>query len=222
VLSFELRIRLRPKGYAVASGEVVMAANYTIKVPEWLDRIFTWPMMWYRRWRYGYSYRRIYIGEGEWTIIEPKDYYWLNELKWSVGGKDGKFYALRGIKTGPREIKLISMHREIMKAPAGILVDHRNCDALDNRRENLRLATSSQNSYNRQNTKTKASSSRYRGVSYFSRTGKWVARIKYQRKSRWLGYFDKEEAAGRAYDEAAKKYYGEFARLNFPEEAPVS
>jgi len=195
-----------------------MSTKLTITIPTWLDKICVWPVMAYRRWKYGYTFRRIYLGEGEWTIVEPKDYYWLVNLKWSVGGKDGKFYALRGIKTGPREIKLISMHREIMKAPAGVLVDHQNGDALDNRRENLRLATPSQNSYNRQKTKTKSSSSKYRGVTYFARTGKWVARIKYQGKCRWLGYFDKEEEAGRAYDEAAKKHYGEFARPNFPEE----
>jgi hypothetical protein len=193
-----------------------MAAKITLPIPEWLDRICAWPVMVCRKRKYGYTYRRIYLGEGQWTMLDPKDYYVYGHLKWSVGGKDGKFYAIRGVKTGPDEIKFKPMHREIMNAPAGLLVDHRNRDSLDNRRENLRLATPSQNSYNRQKSKSKTSS-RYRGVTFDKHAGKWIARIKYQGKTIWLGYFDNEIDAAKAYDAAAKKYYGEFAMLNFPE-----
>ena len=192
-----------------------MSASITIRIPAWVDFVFAWPVMVYRRRKYGFAFRKIYVGEGLFAKISPMDYYWLSSLKWSVTGKDGKFYAVRGVRTGPREIKLRSMQREIMKAIKGKLVDHRNAESLDNHRENLRLATRSQNSYNRQKTKTKKSSSKYRGVTYFARARKWVARIKYQGKSRWLGYFEKEEDAARAYDAAALKYYREFARLNF-------
>jgi len=130
-----------------------MFANYTVKVPEWLDRVFTWPVLVYRRYKYGDSFRRIYIGEGEWTIVDVEDYYRFSNLKWSIGGRDGKFYAMRGVKTGPDEIKLMSMHREIINAPAGMLVDHRNGNNLDNRRSNLRLATATENSCNRRKIK---------------------------------------------------------------------
>jgi hypothetical protein len=203
-------------GYAEASkrGEMIMRANLTIGIPVWLDKICAWPVMWYRRRRYGYDFRRIYLGEGEWTIVELADYYRFGNLKWSISGRDGKFYAIRGVKTRPDEIMIMSMHREMMQAPAGVLVDHRNGDNLDNRRSNLRLATPTENSCNRR--KTKGGSSQYKGVCFHRRRGEWVSRIKIHGKSIFLGNFDREEAAAKAYDKAAKKYHGEFARLNFP------
>jgi hypothetical protein len=203
----------------VASEENVMA-SITIKVPNWLDIIFAWPMMVYRRRKYGYEFRRIYLGEGEWTILDKRDYYLFGNLKWSIGGRDGKFYAIRGVKIEPDEIMIMSMHREIMNAPRGILVDHRNGDNLDNRRTNLRLATPTENSCNRQ--KKKGCSSQYKGVCFHRRRGKWASRIKIHGKSIFLGNFDREEDAARVYDEAAKQYHGAFARLNFPEETHVS
>jgi hypothetical protein len=189
--------------------------NISFKIPIWLDRICAWPMMWYRRRKFGYDFRRIYLGEGEWTIVEAADYYRFGNLKWSISGRDGKFYAMRGVKTKPDEIKLICMHREMMKAPKGVLVDHRNGDNLDNRRSNLRLATPTENSCNRQ--KKKGGTSQYKGVCFCRRRGEWVSRIKIHRESIFLGNFDKEVEAARAYDAAAKKYHGEFARLNFPD-----
>jgi hypothetical protein len=101
-----------------------------------------------------------------------------------------------------------------MNVPPGILVDHRNGDTLDNRRTNLRLATCSQNSCNRQKTKSKTSS-RFIGVSFDKHKVVWTAYISFHRKRIWLGCFKTEIAAAKAHDEAAKKYHDEFARLNF-------
>jgi hypothetical protein len=103
-----------------------------------------------------------------------------------------------------------------MDNPKGLLVDHRNGDGLDNHRDNLRIATRSQNACNRHNTKSKASC-RFSGLFFDKRRGKWMSRIVVNGKI-FLGYFDSEIDAARAYDAAAKKYHGEFARLNFPEE----
>jgi hypothetical protein len=103
-----------------------------------------------------------------------------------------------------------------MNARDGELIDHRNGNSLDYRRANLRPATRSQNSYNRQKTKSNLSTSKYRGVTYFPRTGRWLSRIKYRGKSIYLGYFETEIDAAKAYDELAKKYHKDFARLNFP------
>ncbi|MFH1370783.1 MAG: HNH endonuclease [Planctomycetota bacterium] len=193
-----------------------MNASYTIKVPEWLDRICVWPVMWYRKRKYGEAFRRIYLGEGEWTILDQEDYYRYGNLKWSVGGRDKKFYAIRGVKIRPDEIMITSMHREMMNAPKGVLVDHKNGNNLDNRRSNLRLATPTENSCNRR--KARNGTSRYKGVCFHRRRRKWIGRIKIHGKSIFLGHFDREVEAARAYDEAAKIYHGEFARLNFTKE----
>ena len=192
-----------------------------IKVPNWLDLFFAWPVMFYRRLKYGYSYRRIYLGEGEWTILDQQDYYRLGDLKWTISGNGRKFYAARFVKIGPGKTKTLRLHREIMNPPPGLLVDHKNGNGLDNRRTNLRPATRSQNMYNKPKTKSKTSS-RFIGVCFDKSRRKWETRIYYQKRKIWLGRFDSEIDAARAYDRASIKYHGEFARFNFPEEAPVS
>jgi hypothetical protein len=101
-----------------------------------------------------------------------------------------------------------------MKPPENLLVDHRNNDGLDNRRENLRLATPSQNSCNSRRDKSNTYS-RFRGVSFSKRKQKWFAAIRANGRKLWLGYFNNELDAAKAYDNAARRYHKEFARLNF-------
>jgi hypothetical protein len=151
------------------------------------------------------------------VILDLRDYYHLSKYKWYIKGCFGKFYAARNYKYDSKQTKSVAMHREIMNAPKGLLVDHRNGNGLDNRRENLRLATRSQNNCN--TTKRKNTSSRFVGVSFDKRKRRWIAYINHNGKKIFLGYFDSEIEAAKAYDAAAKKYHGEFARLNFPETA---
>ncbi len=190
-------------------------ANVTFRIPVWLDRICVWPVVWYRRRKYGYDFRRIYLGEGKWTIVEPGDYYTYGKYRWIVWGDTYNFYAFREKKTGPKSTKKVSLHREIMNFPKNKLVDHKNGDTLDNRRSNLRLATHIQNMQNRR--KRKNTTSKYVGLWRDKRTNRWAARITFNKKPIFLGRFDSEIAAAKAYDRAAKKYFGEFARLNFPD-----
>jgi len=185
-----------------------------IKVPNWLDRLCTWPLMLYRRHKYGYTFRRIYLGQGDWTILDQKDYYRLNDFKWFLTGRLHKFYAARTIKADGRT-KIVRMHRIIMNPPDNLLVDHRNGDGLDNRRQNLRLATKSQNICN--SKKRANTSSRFIGVHYRKKQRRWETEITHNRKKIWLGSFENEIDAAKVYDAAAKKYHKDFARLNFPE-----
>ena len=146
-----------------------------IRIPNWLDIIFAWPVMIYRQLKFGYAYRKIYLDEGNWTILDLKDYYHFAGFKWCIGGYKDKYYAVRSQIIGPKDIKIVRLHRLIMNAPDGLLVDHKNGDSLDNRRANLRLATHSQNQCNKR--KKANTSSRFMGVSFHKKRGKWAAYI---------------------------------------------
>ena len=188
--------------------------NLKIRIPNWVDKICAWPTMVYRKRKYGYTFRRIYLGEGEWTIVEPRDYYRLKNYNWHLGGNGKEFYAFRNVKLGPGKTKIVSMHRQIMGFPDGFLVDHQNNLTLDNRRANLRIATHCENAYNRAKIRSRTSS-KYIGVYFEKATGRYTVKIRFNGKRLWLGRFVDEVEAAKAYDEAAKKYHGQFARLNF-------
>jgi len=190
-------------------------AKIEMRIPDWVERIYVWPVMLYRRRKYGYPFRRINLGDGNWTILDQEDYFRLNGYRWFLTGDKGKFYAVRSIKISDVKTTLLSMHREIIDAPKGLLVDHRNTNSLDNRRSNLRFATQSQNSCNCK--KREGCSSKFKGVSYRKDFGekRWVAYIRGNGRRINLGTFLTESEAAKAYDEAAKKYHGEFATLNF-------
>ena len=112
--------------------------------------------------------------------------------------------------------KMILMHRVIAERAGmridGLEVDHIDGDRLNNRRSNLRVATLSQNQFNRPANKNNTSG--YKGVCWCGQTRKWQAAICVMGRSHKLGRFPDKIEAARAYNEAALKYHGEFACLN--------
>lgn len=105
------------------------------------------------------------------------------------------------------------MHRFIMECGANQQIDHANGNKLDNRRANLRFATTSQNSANV--GKRKDSRNRFKGIHFHRHSGLWQAKIHFNGKRVTIGYFRSDEDAARAYDAKAREVFGEFARTNF-------
>lgn len=142
------------------------------------------------------------------VIVDDEDYGYLNQWKWYISNG----YAIRKEGTYPGKISIIRLHRIIINAPKDKQVDHINSNKLDNRKENLRLATNSQNQMNRK--KSERCSSKYKGVYFNKDRNKWIAYINVKRKMKYLGIFEKEEDAAKEYNKAALTFFKEYAKLN--------
>lgn len=116
-------------------------------------------------------------------------------------------YAYTRLKGGKR----VFMHRLLLSAPNGAIVDHSDMDGLNNKRENIRLSTRSQNAYNQ--PLLERNTSGYKGVCWHKGAGKWMARISADGNHKYLGLFDDPKKAHDAYCQAAKDAHGEFARV---------
>lgn len=143
---------------------------------------------------------------GGFALVDDEDFEKLNKWKWHKN--------IRGYVVGYVNRKKIFLHRFIVEVPKGLFIDHINHDPLDNRKENLRICTGRQNSYNQKPIR-KNNKSGFKGVFWKENHKKWYAVIGIDNTKKYLGFFDDKVKAAKAYDNAAKKLHGKFASLNF-------
>ncbi len=156
------------------------------------------------------SIRYIPLTKGKYAIVDTADYERVARYRWCVSGTRRRAYACCCMNG-----KTISLHRFLTNAPKGMVVDHIDGNGLNNRQGNLRVCTQRQNIYN---SRPRGKASRFKGVGWDKRHNKWVAGIRYYGKNIYLGLFQDEAEAARAYDRKAYALFGEYAYLNFPEE----
>lgn len=154
--------------------------------------------------------KEIALSQGKVSIISDKDFDEVSVFKWSfTHGYARRTVKLDGVKNG------VYLHRFLMGAKSGEEVDHINGNPLDNRRENLRLCTHSENLKNKKTPSHNTSG--YKGVSYFKhgkRLKRWKVEIKVGGKAKCLGYYFTPIEAATVYNRKAIEIYGEFAKLN--------
>ena len=154
---------------------------------------------------------KILLTQGKVAIIDAEDAPRVLRHRWYAHKERGRWYVATSIRSGG-VATVLKLHRLILNPPAETDIDHIDCDGLNNRRSNLRLATRSQNN---QNARLRANTtSGFKGVSWNKRKHKWDVRIRLNGCQKFLGYFQTKEEAAAAYDRAAIELFGEFARPN--------
>ncbi len=159
--------------------------------------------------------KEIKLSKNFMIIVDNSDFQKVNKLKWFRIERHGISYAIREEnrkKGSPKRDRILLHHFILNTNQREITIDHINGNGLDNRKENLRICTRTQNSQNRKLNCNNTSG--YKGVS--KSYGKWAVQINVNGKRLNLGRFANLLEAAKTYDEAAVKYHGEFARLNFP------
>jgi len=151
----------------------------------------------------------VILNMGYEAVVDTCDLPIIEKYNWTALVKQDTIYVQRKCRKFGA-CRTTYMHRSIMGEPEGFNVDHVNGNGLDNRRSNLRLATVSQNGYNRRININ--NSSGFKGVSWNKSTGKWVAYITVNQERKHLGSFDKAEDAHAAYCEASRILHEGFGR----------
>ncbi len=159
--------------------------------------------------------KTIPLTQGKVAIVDDEDYEWLNQRKWYAKKGVSTWYAMRNeySKNGHKSIR---MHQQILTPEIGMEVDHIDHNGLNNQRNNIRIATNAENRHNQKLQKRTISG--FKGVTWHVGDSKWRARITIDKQEKFLGNFNSQTNAAIAYDNAAKRLFGEFACLNFTRE----
>jgi len=153
----------------------------------------------------------IELTQGQYAIVDEDMFEELNKRTW---GAHSQGYALTSLSGGGG--RKVFMHRIIMRCKHEERIDHINGDVTDNRVCNLRICNHQENAQNRKIGKNNTSG--YKGVSWCKKQKGWRARLYPKSGSVFAGIYNDKVSAAKAYDAAAKKLFGKFAKLNFPEE----
>lgn len=151
----------------------------------------------------------IKLTQGEYAEIDDDCFNIVDKYSWYtlVSDKNNTYYAATKIKR-----KTLLMHRLLLGLQPGEICDHKDGNGLNNKLDNIRKCTFSQNQQNKSKT-TNTTTSKYKGV-YLKRLYKWYASIRINTKFIHLGVYDTEIEAARAYNTAALRMFGQFAKLN--------
>lgn len=158
------------------------------------------------------------LTQGKVAIIDADDFEYLSQFNWyavydeSYSSPQYKAARQNRISVGKQRTEY--MHRTIMNVGKDFQVDHINGNTLDNRKENLRVCVHSNNQQNKRRQRNNTTG--FKGVSFEKHSGKYRACISKNNKVKHLGLFLSAIEAAKAYDCAAREYYGNFACLNFP------
>lgn len=154
--------------------------------------------------------KEIYLTKGKVAFVDDEDFEHLNQWKWNADKVGCNYYAKRTYIKADLTRGSIYMHRVVMKAEKGEIIDHKDGNGLNNQKNNTRKCTSSQNNTNKQGRGL----SKYRGVCWNKDRNKWKSQIFVNKKEIFLGLFKDEIEAAIAYNKSALIHHGEFARLN--------
>jgi hypothetical protein len=157
------------------------------------------------------SMKKIKLTKNEFALIDDEDFDLVGLVGWHCHVDK---YAVRNYRKRDGAQGLLLMHRIIMNCPDSMQVDHIDGNGLNNQKSNLRICTQSQNKKNKRRASNNTSG--YKGV-YIEKENYIRSYITFNGKRIVLGWFSNVIDAAKAYDEAAKLYFGEFAKLNFPE-----
>lgn len=155
--------------------------------------------------------KEIELTQDKVALVDDSDFDFLNQWKWHCLAKGNTFYARR--RSG--EV-FVFMHSFLAQPPCGFECDHKDRDGLNNQRSNLRLATRSQNGANRRLRSDNKLG--FRGVSQAGKSPSFRADIVVNNEHKYLGCFASLKEAAQAYDDAAFRFFGQFASLNFPKQ----
>lgn len=154
--------------------------------------------------------KTIPLTKGMVALVDDEDFSLVSKYRWyATISENGRYYAKR--RTNAKH--QVYLHREIMKASLGVEIDHIDGNGLNNQKSNLRYCIRRQNAMNTTKRKPSATS-RHKGVCWDKRCKKWTSKINPNGRTINLGLFENEIDAAIAYNKAAMKHFGEYARLN--------